>query len=198
MMNMDFEQNPYDTPPPQPQMRPQLGTEPSSSISLNSYDVAGGYSQSTCAAAPWSFTNDPYPRRRRVATSLPTNSEGHSGFKDVPVKVHVRRPDKDNWQYVGRAVVSQEAFGQGSRIGAHYNHNISIPRANVTPLRSVVRAVGSRKVMTAFSEVCCSSLSRVIQVSQMVVSRAHQSRRKNVATSSLLVARRVVVWYRGH
>lgn len=38
-------------------------------------------------------------------------------FREIPVKVHVRRPDRDAWSYIGRGMVVQEAFGQGSRIG---------------------------------------------------------------------------------
>lgn len=38
-------------------------------------------------------------------------------FRELSVKVHVRRPEKDTWAYIGRGVVTQEAFGQGSRIG---------------------------------------------------------------------------------
>jgi hypothetical protein len=38
-------------------------------------------------------------------------------FRDIAVKVHVRRPDKDTWLYLGRGLVSQELNGHSSRIG---------------------------------------------------------------------------------
>ena len=53
---------------------------------------------------------------------MSTNFETSTGFKDVPVKVHVRRPDKDNWAYLGRALVSQELFGNSTRIGMPQSH----------------------------------------------------------------------------
>lgn len=38
-------------------------------------------------------------------------------FRDIQVKVHIRRPEKDSWAYLGRALVSQEFMGQNSRVG---------------------------------------------------------------------------------
>jgi len=54
-------------------------------------------------------------------------------FRDVQVKVHMRRPEKDSWVYLGRALVSQEITGQASRV--------------------VVRSMSSGKVMVSFGEL---------------------------------------------
>ncbi|KAG2154772.1 hypothetical protein DEU56DRAFT_770282 [Suillus clintonianus] len=54
-------------------------------------------------------------------------------FRDIQVKVHIRRPEKDSWAYLGRALVSQEVVGQSSRV--------------------VVRSLTSSKVLVAFGEV---------------------------------------------
>jgi hypothetical protein len=104
--NMSFPHNALALTPPQPQLRPQIGLGQPSSMTINSLSTTG--------------------------TSLSSVFETSTGFKDVPVKVHVRRPDKDNWAYLGRALVSQEIFGNSTRI--------------------VVRAATSRKVVTAFNE----------------------------------------------
>lgn len=37
-------------------------------------------------------------------------------YCQVPVRVHVRRPGKDTWIYVGRATVSHEVMGHSSRV----------------------------------------------------------------------------------
>ncbi len=38
-------------------------------------------------------------------------------FKDVHVKVHIRKPEKDAWTDLGRGIVSQEFAGHSSRVG---------------------------------------------------------------------------------
>ncbi|KAG5642460.1 hypothetical protein DXG03_002770 [Asterophora parasitica] len=38
-------------------------------------------------------------------------------FRDIQVKVHIRRPERDSWVYMGRGVVTQEMTGQSSRVG---------------------------------------------------------------------------------
>ncbi|KAI6007276.1 hypothetical protein EDD15DRAFT_41833 [Pisolithus albus] len=63
------------------------------------------------------------------ASSAPSSRE----FKDIQVKVHVRRPERDSWVYLGRALVSQEFMGQSSRV--------------------VVRSMSSGKVLVVFGEV---------------------------------------------
>ena len=50
-----------------------------------------------------------------VASTGPSRSR--EGFPEIPVKVHIRRPGKDAWIYLGRATVTQEIHGQSSRVG---------------------------------------------------------------------------------
>jgi len=38
-------------------------------------------------------------------------------FKEIPVKVHIRKPEKDTWVYVGRGLVTLEIFGHSSQVG---------------------------------------------------------------------------------
>jgi len=53
-------------------------------------------------------------------------------FRDIQVKVHIRRPERDSWVYMGRGIVTQEVTGHSSRV--------------------VVRTVSTGKVMTVFCE----------------------------------------------
>jgi len=53
-------------------------------------------------------------------------------FRDIQVKVHIRKPERDSWLYMGRGVVSQDVFGHSSRV--------------------VVRSVSTGKVIAVFSE----------------------------------------------
>ena len=46
-----------------------------------------------------------------------TPSRSREGFPEISVKVHIRRPGKDAWVYLGRATVTQEIHGQSSRVG---------------------------------------------------------------------------------
>jgi hypothetical protein len=39
-------------------------------------------------------------------------------FRDIQVKVHIRRPERDSWVYMGRGLVTQEVIGHSSRVGA--------------------------------------------------------------------------------
>ncbi|TFK30336.1 hypothetical protein FA15DRAFT_662279 [Coprinopsis marcescibilis] len=53
-------------------------------------------------------------------------------FREILVKVHIRRPEKDSWMYLGRGIVTQEVNGHSSRV--------------------VVRAQSSGKIITQFDE----------------------------------------------
>ncbi|KAI0639505.1 hypothetical protein C8Q77DRAFT_1081616 [Trametes polyzona] len=53
-------------------------------------------------------------------------------LRDIQVKVHIRRPEKDSWAYMGRGIVSQEISGQSSKV--------------------VVRSATSHKILTVFGE----------------------------------------------
>jgi len=61
-----------------------------------------------------------------------TQSQVREMYRQLPVRVHVRRPGKDNWMYIGRATVSHEVMGQTSLV--------------------VVRT-GAEKVLVTFGEV---------------------------------------------
>ncbi|KAL6309886.1 hypothetical protein BKA93DRAFT_722496 [Sparassis latifolia] len=67
-----------------------------------------------------------------MRTLVASAAHARETFREIPVKVHVRRPERDAWAYLGRGVVTQEVWGQSSRV--------------------VVRSATSRKVMTAFGE----------------------------------------------
>jgi hypothetical protein len=61
----------------------------------------------------------------------PTRPEGREAqaFREIPVKVHIRKPERDSWTYLGRAVVAYEPTGPLSspRVGMCY----CVPRALV-------------------------------------------------------------------
>ncbi|KAF9015090.1 hypothetical protein BDQ17DRAFT_1340467 [Cyathus striatus] len=63
------------------------------------------------------------------ATQVPSTRDN---FRDIQVKVHIRRPERDSWVYLGRGIVTQEVIGHSSRV--------------------VVRTVSTGKVMATFSE----------------------------------------------
>ncbi|KAH9064145.1 hypothetical protein EDB87DRAFT_1777054 [Lactarius vividus] len=69
-------------------------------------------------------------------TTAPPLSNGttqpREPFREIPVKVHIRRPDRDAWVYVGRATVSLDNTGHPSQV--------------------VVRAASTDKILTVFSE----------------------------------------------
>ncbi|KAG5342157.1 hypothetical protein C0989_005338 [Termitomyces sp. Mn162] len=71
-------------------------------------------------------------------------------FRDIQVKVHIRRPERDSWVYMGRGIVSQEVSGHSSRVGAA---GILYYFQNKLNLQSqVVRTVSTGKIMAVFSE----------------------------------------------
>ncbi|KAL1720760.1 hypothetical protein EV715DRAFT_250046 [Schizophyllum commune] len=53
-------------------------------------------------------------------------------FREIQVKVHVRRPDRDNWTYLGKGLVTQELNGHSSRV--------------------VVRSLSTGKILSVFGE----------------------------------------------
>lgn len=67
-------------------------------------------------------------------TANPEPTTSRDPFREIAVKVHIRRPDKDSWVYLGRAMVTYEVHGTASRV--------------------VVRAASTRKVMTVFDGAC--------------------------------------------
>jgi len=69
-----------------------------------------------------------------IRTGLPLSNgvQHRESFREIPVKVHIRRPDKDSWVYVGRATVSLDTTGHTSQV--------------------VVRMTATDKVLTVFGE----------------------------------------------
>ena len=56
---------------------------------------------------------DPLCPFQRSGTTQPREP-----FREIPVKVHIRRPDRDAWVYVGRANVSLDnTTGHASQVG---------------------------------------------------------------------------------
>ncbi|PFH50810.1 hypothetical protein AMATHDRAFT_75384 [Amanita thiersii Skay4041] len=64
--------------------------------------------------------------------STPLSVPPRDQFRDIQVKVHIRKPERDSWVYLGRGLVTQEVTGHSSRV--------------------VVRTLSSGKVMASFSE----------------------------------------------
>jgi len=63
---------------------------------------------------------------------LSNGGQHREPFRDIPVKVHIRRPERDSWVYVGRATVSLDTTGHSSQV--------------------LVRSTSTDKVLTVFSE----------------------------------------------
>ncbi|KAH7913022.1 hypothetical protein BJ138DRAFT_1147067 [Hygrophoropsis aurantiaca] len=70
---------------------------------------------------------------KSATSSIPSPPIQVREFRDIQVKVHIRRPESDSWSYLGRALVSQEVVGQASRV--------------------VVRSLSSGKILVVFGEV---------------------------------------------
>lgn len=52
-----------------------------------------------------------------LRATVMANIQTRENFRDIPVKVHIRRADRDTWTYLGRGIVTQEISGQRSQIG---------------------------------------------------------------------------------
>jgi len=74
------------------------------------------------------------PDPSTIPTGLPLSNgaQPREPFKEIPVKVHIRRPDRDSWVYVGRATVSLDTTGHTSQV--------------------VVRTTSTNKILTVFGE----------------------------------------------
>ena len=52
-----------------------------------------------------------------------SGSQNREPFREIPVKVHIRRPERDSWVYVGRATISLDTTGHSSQVGeSQYTH----------------------------------------------------------------------------
>jgi len=60
------------------------------------------------------------------------NPSPRDNFREIQVKVHIRKPERDSWVYLGRGVVTQEMTGHSSRV--------------------VVRNLSNGKIMATFGE----------------------------------------------
>ena len=46
-----------------------------------------------------------------------SSTSNRDTFRDIQVKVHIRRPERDSWVYLGRGIATQEVTGHSSRVG---------------------------------------------------------------------------------
>jgi hypothetical protein len=72
-------------------------------------------------------------------------------FREIQVKVHVRQAEKDSWLYLGRGVVTQEVYGQSSRVGKFAALTLLVETL-VLHRSVVVRHLGNGKPIATFSE----------------------------------------------
>jgi len=63
--------------------------------------------------------SNPQVQDHHSAPLQTANSRDH--FREIQVKVHIRRPEKDSWVYLGRGTVSQEVTGHSSRVVVRNN-----------------------------------------------------------------------------
>jgi hypothetical protein len=90
--------------------------------------------------------------RPRTENSAPIPaSRAPSSFRDIAVKVHIRRPGKDSWVYLGRALVTHEVSAQSSRVGQWCSISIGLSLSEACG--TVVRSTTNDKIMTTFHEV---------------------------------------------
>ncbi|ESK97897.1 hypothetical protein Moror_17179 [Moniliophthora roreri MCA 2997] len=77
-------------------------------------------------------TSQPAPQNAPSDGSDIQPQAARENFRDIQVKVHIRRPERDSWVYMGRGLVSQEVHGHSSRV--------------------VVRTLNTNKLITQFGE----------------------------------------------
>jgi hypothetical protein len=61
-----------------------------------------------------------YPKVVAMASHSQSSAQvtvPHDKFREIQVKVHIRKPERDTWAYLGRGVVTQEVAGRSSRVG---------------------------------------------------------------------------------
>ena len=66
----------------------------------------------------------------QLRAAIVASSQNREPFRDISVKVHIRRPERDTWAYMGRGIVTQEIMGQSSRISMF--HSNQGPHARVS------------------------------------------------------------------
>ena len=117
-------------------------------------------------------------------------------FREIAVKVHIRRPERDTWVYLGRGMVSQEIVGQSSRVGACPMSYISCEKLSSFP-PAVVRAVSSQKIIAIFSEVSTCTLAPnaglILRVCHKI-SDLRAEKRGNFVVIGCVEGSRVISW----
>jgi hypothetical protein len=105
-------------PPPQPQVHPQQIADELQNISLAepSTPTPGMSYIQRLVSAPILIKGS-YAHHHAAPPATPSLPQSQERFREVSVKVHIRRPERDSWAYIGRGEVTHEAFGQGTRIG---------------------------------------------------------------------------------
>jgi hypothetical protein len=73
-------------------------------------------------------------------------------YREMHIKVHIRRPGRDSWSYIGRGTATQEILGHSSRVGKHRLECYLEGLLHKT-LLLVIRQTGTGKVLVVFSEV---------------------------------------------
>ncbi|KAK7694759.1 hypothetical protein QCA50_001947 [Cerrena zonata] len=129
--NMEMPQVDMQPPAPAPQDMssfPPLPQELPSNTPSSSGIPSGPLFQSTGIFTH--ATNSSYPGA--PSSAIVPSQQGPVVAREIIVKVHIRRPERDSWAYLGRAVVSQEVVGKSNRI--------------------VVKSLTSHKILTVFAE----------------------------------------------
>lgn len=106
-------------------------------------------------------------------------------FREIQVKVHIRRPDRDSWMYLGRGLVTQEVTGHSSRVGSLklFALHIRVYSRFVSISSPVVRTASTGKVMAIFSEVSRESFPFFCVVLNERTSRVPTYKQKREETS---------------
>ncbi|KAI0304814.1 hypothetical protein BC826DRAFT_965152 [Russula brevipes] len=115
------------------------------------------------------------PSILHTALPVPNGTQHREPFRDIPVKVHIRRPDRDSWVYVGRATVSLDTTGHTSQV--------------------VVRSTPTDKILTVFSEVSLGpSLEPSWVAHERQSSELQAEKRGNFVVIGCIEGPRVVSW----
>ncbi|KAL0951287.1 hypothetical protein HGRIS_007998 [Hohenbuehelia grisea] len=51
-----------------------------------------------------------------ISSLAPPPAPTRDAFREIQVKVHIRRPERDSWAYLGKGTVTQEVSGHSSRV----------------------------------------------------------------------------------
>jgi hypothetical protein len=109
-----------------------------------------------------------------------TGAQHREPFREIPVKVHIRRPERDSWVYVGRATVSLDTTGRSSQVGEPLLTSLTNSWIIILISFVVVRSTSTAstdKVLTVFSEVSCDPSLRVIPACSRITEQRIASRK---------------------